>query len=704
MAARLVREGRLITRPGMKRAGGLFVVAEAGFVPGSECPARRIRDFLIWNPDEDDPGELRPLGLFYDVPNGSSDSASLDSVFEMMVRAGRSAPMAKTVLVPEAWSKKPEEMPQAWRDMYNFCNAVMEPWDGPAALVMTDGRWVCAGMDRNGLRPMRYTVTSDGIIIAGSETGMVPVDEAAIVEKGALGPGQMVAVDLLENKLCHDAELKDMLAASRPFAQRVSVIEELESVVGDPAETALFEGEALRRRQMMAGFTLEELETVLAPMAEDGKEAVASMGDDTPPAVLSSQFRPLSHYFRQNFSQVTNPPIDSLREHRVMSLRTRFGNLRNLLEEDDVQVAAAIYDTPFLSNAAYEAVMRHFGDSVAEIDCSFPADGGPNGLQHALDRIRSEAEDAVRSGYLHLSLSDMNQSSATAPVPMILAVSAVNSRLTQQGLRTFVSLNVRASECVDPHYFAVLVGCGATTVNAYLAQDSIAERINKGLIDMSLNQAVAKFREAIDQGLLKIMSKMGISVISSYRGGLNFEAVGLSRAMAAEFFPGMQSRVSGIGISGLQRNVLARHERSWKGVDATLPVGGFYKARHSGEVHAWEARSMHMLQSACDKQSYALWKKYSERLNSRPPMHLRDLLEISAPADPVDLQEVESVTAIRKRFVTPGMSLGALSPEAHRTLNVAMNRIGARSDSGEGGEDPAHFVPDPNGDNPALRP
>ena len=642
--------------------------------------------------------DIKPVVL-----NGSSDSASLDSVFEVMVRAGRSAPMAKTVLVPEAWSKKPEEMPQAWRDMYNFCNAIMEPWDGPAALAMTDGRWVCAGMDRNGLRPLRYTVTSDGIIIAGSETGMAPVDEARIVEKGALGPGQMVAVDLKAKKLYHDAELKNMLAASRPFAQRVSNIENLEEIVGDPPESALFEGDELRRRQMMAGFTLEELEMVLAPMVEDGKEAVASMGDDTPPAVLSSQFRPLSHYFRQNFSQVTNPPIDSLREHRIMSLRTRFGNLRNLLEEDDAQVAAAIYETPFLSNAAWEAVMRHFGDSVAEIDCSFPADGGSNTLQDALERIRSEAEDAVRSGYHHLSLTDMNQSSGRAPIPMILATSAVNSRLTQKGLRTFVSLNVRASECVDPHYFAVLVGCGATTVNAYLAQDSIADRARRGLFDMSLTEGVAKYRESIDQGLLKIMSKMGISVISSYRGGLNFEAVGLSRALVAEYFPGMQSRVSGIGISGLQRNVLARHERSWKGMDATLPIGGFYKARHSGEVHAWEARSMHMLQSACDRQSYALWKKYSDQLNSRPPIHLRDLLEISSPASPVELQEVESITAIRKRFVTPGMSLGALSPEAHRTLNVAMNRIGAKSDSGEGGEDPAHFVPDPNGDNPSAR-
>ncbi len=641
--------------------------------------------------------DIKPVVL-----HGSSDSASLDSVFEVMVRAGRIAPMAKTVLVPEAWSKKSVELPQMWRDMYNYCNAVMEPWDGPAALVMTDGRWVCAGMDRNGLRPLRFTVTHDGIVIAGSETGMAPVDEALVKEKGALGPGQMLAVDLAERKLYHDAELKDYLASRHPYSDRVSNIDDLQTVIGQPVESAVYEGDELRRRQLMAGFSLEELEMVLTPMAEDGKEAIASMGDDTPPAVLSSRYRPLSHYFRQNFSQVTNPPIDSLREHRVMSLKTRFGNLRNLLEEER-QVAAAIHETPFLSNAAFDAVLRHFGGSVATIDCLFSVNGGPDALKKALDRIRGDAEDAVHSGYSHLVLSDMQQGPESVPIPMILATSAVNSGLSRKGLRAFVSINVRSSECIDPHYFAVLVGCGATTVNAYLAQDSLADRIKRGLLDMTLTEAVGRYQEAIDQGLLKIMSKMGISVISSYRGGLNFEAIGLSRSMVAEYFPGTPSRVSGIGISGLQRNLLAKHEKSWRGLDASLPIGGFYKARHSGEVHAWEARSMHMLQSACERGSYDLWKKYSEQLHKRPPIHLRDLLEISPVGASTPLEDVESITAIRKRFVTPGMSLGALSPEAHRTLNIAMNRIGAKSDSGEGGEDPAHFVPDPNGDNPAAK-
>ncbi|MGB3553409.1 MAG: glutamate synthase large subunit, partial [Jannaschia sp.] len=644
-------------------------------------------------------GDIKPI-----VPQGASDSAALDSVFEVLVRAGRNAPMAKTMLVPESWSQQAVELPPAWRDMYAYCNAVMEPWDGPAALAMTDGRWVCAGLDRNGLRPMRYTVTGDGLLIAGSETGMVPVDEATVIEKGALGPGQMIAVDMVEGRLFHDAELKDKLAADRPFGDWVEKITDLEDVTGGVAETAIHTGAELRRRQVAAGYSVEELEQILAPMAEDGKEVLASMGDDTPSAVLSEKYRPLSHFFRQSFSQVTNPPIDSLREFRVMSLKTRFGNLKNVLDEDGSQTEILILDSPFVGNAQFQAMFAHFEDSVTTIDCSFPAGGQAGDLRANLDRIRDEAEDAVRSGAGHIVLTDRFQSEDRVPMPMILATSAVHSWLTRKGLRTFCSLNVRSAECIDPHYFAVLVGCGATTVNAYLAQDSLADRIEKGLLDCNLTEAVARYRRAIDAGLLKIMAKMGISVVSSYRGGLNFEAVGLSRAMVAEFFPGMLSRISGIGTNGIQRKVESVHAAGWRsGATNVLPIGGFYKARRSGEKHAWEAQTMHLLQAACDRGSYEMWKQFSGAMQANPPIHLRDLLAIKPLGEAVALEEVESITAIRKRFVTPGMSLGALSPEAHKLLNVAMNRIGAKSDSGEGGEDPAHFVPEPNGDNPSAK-
>jgi glutamate synthase (NADPH) large chain len=642
--------------------------------------------------------DIKPI-----VPQGSSDSAALDAVFEVMVRAGRNAPMAKTMMVPEAWSKSAVEMPQAWQDMYNYCNAVMEPWDGPAALAMTDGRWVCGGLDRNGLRPMRYVVTGNGLLIAGSEAGMVPVDERTVVEKGALGPGQMIAVDMLEGKLYHDTEIKDKLAAAQPYAEWTEKVVALNDILRDVPEVALFEGPELRRRQIAAGYSLEDLEQVLAPMAEDGKEMIASMGDDTPSAVLSSQYRPLSHFFRQNFSQVTNPPIDSLREARVMSLKTRFGNLKNVLDENSSQTEILVLESPFIANAEFDVMVQQFGESVAFVDCTFPVGSAPDALRLGLERIRAEAEDAVRSGAGHIVLTDQHQSEARVPMPMILATSAVHSWLTRKGLRTFCSINVRSAECIDPHYFAVLISCGATTVNAYLAQDSIADRLRRGLIEGDLTDAMRRYRAAVDAGLLKIMSKMGISVVSSYRGGLNFEAVGLSRAMCAEYFPGMHSRISGIGVGGIQKKLLEVHARGWLGGSEVLPIGGFYKARRSGEKHAWEATTMHMLQAACDRASYELWTRYVQTMQANPPIHLRDLLAIKPLGEPIPIEQVESITAIRKRFVTPGMSLGALSPEAHKTLNIAMNRIGAKSDSGEGGEDPAHFVPEPNGDNPSAK-
>uniref|UniRef100_UPI0025D05D8B glutamate synthase large subunit n=1 Tax=uncultured Shimia sp. TaxID=573152 RepID=UPI0025D05D8B len=639
--------------------------------------------------------DIKPI-----IPGGASDSAALDGVFEVLVRAGRSAPMAKTMMVPESWSKQAVELPQSWRDMYSYCNSVMEPWDGPAALAMTDGRWVCAGLDRNGLRPMRYVVTGDGLLIAGSEAGMVPIDEASVVEKGALGPGQMLAVDMKSGKLYHDTEIKDKLAAARPFGEWVGKIRDLGDELASVEETATYTGEELRQRQIAAGYTMEEVEQILAPMAEDGKEALASMGDDTPSAVLSKMYRPLSHFFRQNFSQVTNPPIDSLREYRVMSLKTRFGNLKNVLSEDGSQTEIAVLESPFVANGQFERMLEAFDDTVVSIDCTYDAGGA---LQAGLERIRAEAEDAVRSGAGHIVLTDQAQGADKVAMPMILATSAVHSHLTRKGLRTFSSLNVRSAECIDPHYFAVLIGSGATVVNAYLAEDTLADRIERGLADGTLTENMARYREAIDQGLLKIMAKMGISVISSYRGGLNFEAVGLSRAMCAEYFPGMTSRISGIGVSGIQHKVEEVHARGFKSGTDVLPIGGFYKARKSGETHAWGAQTMHMMQAACNRASYEMWKQYSAKMQANPPIHLRDLLNIKPLGEAIPIEEVESITAIRKRFVTPGMSLGALSPEAHKTLNVAMNRIGAKSDSGEGGEDPAHFVPEPNGDNPSAK-
>ncbi len=640
--------------------------------------------------------DIKPI-----VANGASDSAALDAVFEVMVRAGRNVPMAKTMLVPEAWSND-AHMPEAWRAMYAYSNAVMEPWDGPAALAMTDGRWVCAGMDRNGLRPMRFVVTGDGLVIAGSEIGMVPVDETRVREKGRLGPGQLLAIDLAEGRLLHDAEIKDELSRAQPYSDWTGLVTDLTSRLEGLPESAPFDKAELRRRQIAAGYTMEELETILHPMGEEGKEAVGSMGDDTPAAVLSDRYRPLSHFFRQNFSQVTNPPIDSLREHRVMSLKTRFGNLKNVLGQDSSQTEILTLESPVVSNGQFAAMVAAFGEEYRRIDCTFAAEEGPGALRAALDRIRTEAEEAVRAGAGHLVLTDEGVGPERIALPMILATSAVQTWLTKQGLRTFCSLNVRSAECIDPHYFAVLIGVGATTVNAYLAEASLIDRVERDLLDGPAEQAIARFRSAVDWGLRKIMSKMGISVVSSYRGGCNFEAVGLSRALCAEFFPGMPSRISGIGMAGIEAKLRSVHAQAFRGPDV-LPIGGLYKARRKGEVHAWGANLMHMMQAAVGQNSYETWKKYSEGMAKQPPIHLRDLVAFKPMGKPLPLEEVESITSIRKRFVTPGMSLGALSPEAHKTLNVAMNRIGAKSDSGEGGEDPKHFHPEPNGDNPSAK-
>jgi glutamate synthase (NADPH/NADH) large chain len=637
---------------------------------------------------------------------GGSDSSALDNVFEVLVRANRDAPMAKCLLIPEAWSHLEETTRPRHQALYAYCNAVMEPWDGPAAICATDGRWVIAGKDRNGLRPMRAAYTDDGLLILGSEAGMCGVPESRIVKKAHIGPGRMVAVDLAEGRLYDEDEIIDHLSERHPYTEWLGNMVGLEDKIGPGPEARRYGREELLRRQVAAGYSLEELELILAPMVEEGKEAVGSMGDDAPLAVLSERYRPLSHYFRQNFSQVTNPPIDPLRETRVMSLKTRFKNLGNILAQDETQTDVYVLESPVLTNGMYDRIVEFIGEkSIAVIDCTMPipADEARAGdaLRASLDRIRAEAEDAALRGCGQIVLTDEHSGPERVAMPMILATAGVHTHLVSRGLRSYVSLVVRSAECLDTHYFAVLVGVGATAVNAYLAQESFQDRMERGLTgEKSLREVCLNFKGAVEAGLLKILSKMGISVISSYRGGYNFEAVGLSRALVAEFFPGMSSRISGIGLAGLEAKAVEIHRRAWGEPAVMLPVGGVYKARRSGEAHAFEARLIHTLQQACDTGSYDAFKRYSDALRSTQPIQLRDLLDWRSDAKPVPLEQVESVNEIRKRFNTPGMSLGALSPEAHGTLNVAMNRIGARSVSGEGGEDPSRYRPAPNGDNP----
>ncbi|WP_267349868.1 glutamate synthase large subunit [Sphingomonas carotinifaciens] len=643
----------------------------------------------------DNSEDIKPV-----IPAGASDTAALDAVFETICRSGRDAPTAKLMLVPEAWQAD-ADVPGDHAAMYQYLASVMEPWDGPAALAMTDGRWAVAGMDRNALRPLRYTQTADGLLIVGSESGMVVVPEATVVAKGRLGPGQMIAVDLAEGKLFHDRAIKDRIAGEQDYAAMIGEFLTVDDLPAAGEDALMRYGRAdLARRQVAAGQTLEDMELILSPMVEGGKEAIGSMGDDTPLAVISDKPRLISQFFRQNFSQVTNPPIDPLRERYVMSLKTRFGNLANILDVRDQRERVLVLDSPVLTGADWQRLRAHFGRSAAEIDCTFEADGGPEKLRAAIQRIRNQAEQAVREGRSELFLTDEHVSEDRVAIAGVLAAAAVHTHLVRRGLRSYASINVRSAECLDTHYYAVLIGVGATTVNAYLAEAAIVDRHGRGLFgDLSIEDCLTRHRTAIEEGLLKIMSKMGIAVISSYRGGYNFEAVGLSRALVNDLFPGMPAKISGEGYASLHYSALVRHEAAWDAAVATLPIGGFYRQRHSGETHAYSAQLMHLLQTAVGTDSYSTYLQFSRGVADLPPVYLRDLLQFNFPGEGVPVDQVEAITEIRKRFVTPGMSLGALSPEAHETLAIAMNRIGAKAVSGEGGEDKSRYTPYDNGDN-----
>ena len=633
------------------------------------------------------------------IPAGASDTAALDAVFEAICRSGRDAPTAKLMLVPEAWVDA-DDIPPKHLAMYRYLASVMEPWDGPAAIAMTDGRWAVAGMDRNALRPLRYTLTRDGLLIVGSESGMVVVPEVSIVEKGRLGPGQMIAVDLDTGELLKDRAVKDRIAAEADYAAMVEdflTIADLPSA-GEPVRR--YPREELIRRQIAAGQTMEEMELILSPLVSEGKEATGSMGDDTPLAVISDKPRSIAQFFRQNFSQVTNPPIDPLRERRVMTLKTRFGNLANILDTAAPRSPVLVLESPVLTCGEWDRLKAHFGDQAATIDCTFEAGGGPETLRAAIQRIRTEAEQAVREGRSDLFLTDEAAGPDRIAIAGVLAAAAVHTHLVRRGLRSYASVNIRTAECLDTHYYAVLIGVGTTTVNAYLAEAAIADRHARGLFGtLSIEECLVRHRRAIEDGLLKIMSKMGIAVISSYRGGYNFEAVGLSRALVNDLFPGMPAKISGEGYASLHLNATIRHQAAYAGGAPVLPIGGYYRQRYGSETHAYSAPLMHLLQTAVSTDSYSTYLQFSRGIDDLPPVYLRDLLEFNFPAEGVPVEQVEAITEIRKRFVTPGMSLGALSPEAHETLAIAMNRIGARAVSGEGGEDRSRYQPYDNGDN-----
>ena len=657
----------------------------------------KVHEQEMFSPIFEDMENLKPV-----IPSGNSDSASLDNVFELLNISGQSAPLAKLMLIPDAWSKKSKILSRDQRQLFNFLNSTMEPWDGPAAIAATDNEWVIVANDRNGLRPLRYTVNKDKLLFAGSESGMIEFDEKLIVSKGRLGPGDILGVRIEKGKIYTNNEIKNFLA--KEYKGFNNQIIDLDKKFSIKKEKNIFEGNELRQRQHCFGYSLEDLELILHPMVEDGKEATGSMGDDTPLAVLSDRYRPLYHYFRQNFSQVTNPPIDSLRENKVMSLKTRFGNLGNILDFNNLtEKNIYVLDSPILSNSQFENFLSFFGDNYKLIDCTFFKD---ETLEDAIERIVKDSEIAARQGSTQIVLSDKNISEKKLPVPMLLSIGAINTHLINLKLRGYVSINVQTGEALDTHSFATLIGVGATTVNPYLALDSIYQRFGKKLFaEFTYDECVKKFIKSINYGLLKIMSKMGISVISSYRGGCNFETVGLSRTIVNEYFPGVLSKISGIGLTGIEKKIRENHQDAFETTSNILPIGGLYKFRKNGETHQYQGKLIHLLQTAVGKNSYDLYKKYAQGIYDLPPINLRDLIDFRQRYlnNSLDISEVEPIENILKRFGSGSMSHGALSKEAHETLAIAMNRIKGASCSGEGGEDEKRFRKLDNGDSANSR-
>ena len=641
--------------------------------------------------------DLKPI-----LDSDASDSASLDGAFELLVQTDRDMPMAKTMIIPEAWSNR-SDISENLKNMYAYCNAVIEPWDGPAAVCGNFGDWIISGMDRNGLRPLRYVLTDDDLLISGSEVGMVNIDEKNILKKGRVGPGELIAINYKEKRFYQSDELKKQLSERHDFSEWNKKTVKLDSILSSEKISKPLIASDNINYQIAKSFnmSLETLDLILDPMVKTGQEAIGSMGDDTPLSVLTERYRGLHSFFKQNFSQVTNPPIDSLREQVVMSLKTRLGNLGNIVEEDSEQCNLVLLESPVLLDHELKTLKENLGQYTTEIDCTYNTNEQSNFLNE-VQRICSEAEQAVRSGAQHLIISDEKISKDRIGLPMILATSAVHSHLIKNNLRTFTSLNVSSLECFDVHYFAVLIGVGATTVNASLIEKIICDRLNKNIYqNLDYSRLIINLKKAIEKGLRKIISKMGISIISSYRGGRNLEIIGLSRSMVESFFPGMPSRISGIGLDGLENRVRRQHKLSFNESSTVLDIGGEFRFRANSETHAYEGVSIHMLQQAVTRDSYNLYKNYTKRIYDSKPIHIRDLLKFNESKKVIKLDAVESISEIRKSFVSPGISLGALSPEAHQTLAVAMNRIGSKSDSGEGGEDSSRYKKMKNGDNPS---
>jgi glutamate synthase (NADPH/NADH) large chain len=644
--------------------------------------------------------------LFPVVMPGGSDSASLDNAVEFLYQSGRSLPHVMAMLIPEAWAGNPD-MDEEKRAFYEYHASLMEPWDGPAAIAFTDGCVIGATLDRNGLRPGRYIVTKDDLVVLASEAGVIDVPAQDIRKKGRLQPGRMFLVDTVQRRIISDAEIKKQLAARQPYAKWLEEQQVTLDKLPEPARVIASNPETLLRRQRAYGYSEEDLRMLLAPMGAKGEEPVGSMGTDTPLACLSDRPQPLFNYFKQLFAQVTNPPIDPIREEMVMSLISYIGNERNILDEAPDNCHTLKLPHPILTNRDLEKLRRvSSGDLLATtLPALFRAQDGEEGLKHALDDLGSRASLAVNSGYTLLILSDRGVDATYAPIPSLLALAAVHNRLVREKTRTQVALIIESGEPREVMHFALLIGYGASAVNPYLAIETIHDLKRRGLLPHNVtgNQAEKHLIKAINKGLLKTFSKMGISTLQSYRGAQVFEAVGLSRSLADTYFAGTASRIEGIGLDVLAREAQMKHAYAFQPLtesETELMVGGEYQFRVNGEYHLLNPQTISKLQHAVRGNNFSTFQEYTDLIDSQSMnlCTLRSLLQLKYADEPIPLEEVEPAKEIVKRFTTGAMSFGSISKEAHETLAIAMNRLGGMSNTGEGGEDEERFKRDANGD------
>jgi glutamate synthase (NADPH/NADH) large chain/glutamate synthase (ferredoxin) len=674
------------------------------------------------------------------VSPGNSDSATFDNVLELLLLAGRSLPHAAMMMIPEAYRNR-EDLPDHLKGFYAFHSCMMEPWDGPASVAFTDGRVAGATLDRNGLRPGRWVETTDGHVVLGSESGLLDIPPAQVRRLGRLQPGKLFLVDLERGRIVEDEEVKREVSTRRPYgewyARNAVPFSKL-----PPSEQVTLSNQPLRLRQRAFGYTQEDLRVLLAPMAIDGAEPIGSMGNDLALAVLSEQAPPLFSYFKQLFAQVTNPPIDPIREEIVMSLATSLGNERNLFAETPEHAHKLELDQPILLNRELETLrnVQHDVYAAETIDITWPVAEGARGMTDAIDRICRQAHDAIARGVNIIILSDRAVGPGRAPTPSLLAVAAVHHHLVLEHTRLQAGIVLESGEPREVHHFATLIGYGASAINPYLTLETLDELVLEGRIARPgfdghrspsadevrglPEQAAQNFVKAIGKGLLKTISKMGISTIQSYRGAQIFEAVGLEKELIDRHFTGTASRIGGVGLDVLATEALERHGRAYPVAhDELLPVGGVYAWRRDGEHHMWNPETIALVQHAVrgangdvgaalegdgeahravrESPAFEKYREYARAVNADAARHatLRGLLEIgNGEVGAVPLEEVEPASEIVKRFCTGAMSLGSISREAHETLAIAMNRLGGRSNTGEGGEDPSRYLPDPNGD------